>query len=542
MIDLSKHSGLLIDDVSEMRSAARIQLTDCGLERCDEARNIKEAIEKLSANRYDLIICDYNLGQGADGQQLLELVRRRKILPLTTVFLMITGETGYEQVATAAEYTPDDYLIKPFTSQTLQTRLERIIAKKQALRPVYAHLGERGDKQKALAECDLLLAQPSRYALDVLRIKGELLLDTRRNDEALALYREVLDQRATPWASVGLARALAARGDDADAKEHLTKALEAYPNYLAAYDSLARLLEKEDRAAAQAVVEQALKVAPSTQRQRQLGALALDNQDFARAEEAFRRAVEKDRTGFFKSHDDYSGLAKSRVAQGKVKEALLAVKDMGQHFSRSPELAVHQAAAESIVHAKSGNPEAAQAALAQALAAAEAGTDIAVSASLELANACFASGNQEQAKRILQAVAEDHHENDDVLERAQAVFRSAGLESEGEVFLEATRKRMITLNNEAVALAKAGELEKAGAMLDEAADRLPNNAQVSINAAIAAMMGVQRRGPSAELIAKAHRYITQANRANPDHPRLAEAVKLYRKLAPADAPALTVDV
>ncbi len=538
-MDLSKLSGLLIDDIPEMRSAVRIQLADSGLERCDAARNIKEALERIAANRYDLIVCDYNLGQGADGQQLLELVRRRKTLPLTTVFLMITGETSYEQVSTAAEYSPDDYLIKPFTSQTLQTRLERIIEKKQALRPIYKHLGERGDKQKALAECDALLAQQSRYSLDILRIKGDLLLAMQRNDDALAVYQGVLDQRATPWASVGKARVLAAMGDDVNAKQHLEQALEAYPNYLAAYDSLARLLEKDDRAAAQQVVEQALKVAPSTQRQRQLGALALDNKDFTRAEEAFQRAVEKDRTGFFKSHDDYSGLAKSRVEQGKVKEALAAVKDMGQHFSRSPELAVHQAAAESIVHAKAGDPAAAKAALERALAAVQPGMEVA--ASLELANACFASGDQEQAKRILKEVAEDHQENDVVLERAQSVFRSAGLESEGAVFLEATRQSMITLNNEAVALAKAGELEKASAMLDEAADRLLNNAQVSINASIAALMQIQRQGASAELVNKAHRYITQATRANPDHPRLKEAVQLYRKFAPQDAPTLKVE-
>lgn len=540
-MDLSKLAGLLIDDIPEMRSAVRIQLADCGLERCDAARNTKEAIERISANRYDLIVCDYNLGQGADGQQLLELVRRRKILPLTTVFLMITGETGYEQVSTAAEYSPDDYLIKPFTSQMLQTRLERILDKKQALRPVYAHLGERGDKQKALAECDAMLGQQSRYSLDLLRIKGDLLLTMGRNDDALALYQIVLDQRATPWASVGLARALAARGDEAAAKEHLGKALEAYPNYLAAYDSLARLLEKDDRAAAQQLVEKALKVAPSTQRQRQLGALALDNKDYTRAEEAYRRAVDKDRTGFFKSHDDYGGLAKSRVEQGKVQEALAAVKEMGQHFSRSTELTVHQAAVESIVHAKSGNAAGAKAALERALAAAKTAADMDVSASLELANACFASGDPDQAKQIIKNVAEDHHENDAVLDRAQAVFRAAGLDSEGEIFLEATKKRMIKLNNDAVALAKAGELEKASAMLDEAADRLRNNAQVSINAAIAAMMRIQRQGPSAEQFDKAHRYITQAHRANPDHPRLSEAVQLYRKLAPADAPALKVE-
>lgn len=539
MVDLSRFSGLLIDDIPEMRSSVRIQLADCGLENCDTARNIKEAIQRISANRYDLIVCDYNLGQGADGQQLLELVRRRKLLPLTSVFLMITGETAYEQVSTAAEYAPDDYLIKPFTSMTLQTRLEKVIEKKEALRPVYKHLGERGDKQKAIAECDALLAQQSRYSLDLLRIKGELLLDLRRNDEALALYQGILEQRATPWASVGEARALAAKGDEATAKERLGKTLEAYPNYLAAYDVLARLLEKDDRAAAQQIVEQALKVAPSTQRQRQLGALALENKDFTRAEEAFQRAVEKDRTGFFKSHDDYASLAKSRVEQGKVQEALTAVKEMGQNFPRSAELTVHQAAAESIVHAKSGNPEAAAAALKRALESVE--PHMEVSASLELANACFVLGDQDQAKRILQNVAEDHQENEAVLEKAQGVFRGAGLDREGEVFLEATRKRMITLNNDAVALAQAGELEKASAMLDEAADRLRNNAQVSINAAIAALMQLQRQGANADLVAKAHRYITQANRANPEHPRLAEAVQLYRKLAPDDAPALKVD-
>lgn len=540
MVDLTGLNGLLIDDIPEMRASVRVQLADCGLENCDTARNIKEAIERISANRYDLIICDYNLGQGADGQQLLELVRRRKILPPTTVFLMITGETSYEQVSTAVEYAPDDYLIKPFTSMTLQTRLERIIDKKEALRPVYKHLGERGDKQKALAECDALLAQASRYALDVLRIKGDLLLDMKRNGEALALYRGVLDQRATPWASVGEARALAASGDEAKAREQLEKVLVAYPNYLAAYDSLARLLEKEDRAAAQQIVEQALKVAPSTQRQRRLGALALENKDFTRAEEAFQRAVTKDRSGFFKSHDDYSGLAKSRVEQGKVQEALAAVKEMGQHFTRSTELTVHQAAAESIVYTRAGDPVAAKAALESALAAAA--PHMEVSASLELANACFACGDQAEAKRILQNVAEDHQENDAVLDRAQGVFRAAGLDQEGEIFLEATRKRMITLNNDAVALAKAGELEKASAMLDEAADRLRNNAQVSINAAIAALMQTQRSGATTDLISKAHRYITQANRANPDHPRLGEAVQLYRKLAPAEAPILKVDL
>jgi DNA-binding response OmpR family regulator len=320
-MDLHDKIGLLIDDMPEMRSAMRIQLADAGLEKCDTARNVKEAIDRLRERRYDLIVCDYNLGQGTDGQQFLELVRRKQLLPLSTAFLIVTGETGYEQVSTAAEYAPDDYLLKPFTADLLGTRIGRILDKKAALAPIYRYLGpskEGGDRAKALAACDELLAAGGRYLLDVLRLKGELLAAAGRNQEALALYEGVLQQRTTPWAEVGKARILAALGKDDEAKDHLQHALAAYPNYLAAYDSLAQLVEKTDKAAAQQIVEQALKVAPSTQRQRRLGNLAFENKDYARAETAFRRTVEKDRSGFFKGHDDYVGLAKSCVEQGKT--------------------------------------------------------------------------------------------------------------------------------------------------------------------------------------------------------------------------------
>ncbi|MBI4987019.1 MAG: response regulator [Rhodocyclales bacterium] len=530
-MDLRDKSGLLIDDIPEMRSTVRIQLADGGLEKCDTARNIKEAIERLTAKQYDLVVCDYNLGQGADGQQFLELVRRKKLLPPSTVFLMITGESGYEQVSTAAEFAPDDYLLKPFTSDTLRSRLVRILEKKAALRPIHKHLGERGDRRLALAACDQMLAGNSRYLLDVLRVKGELLLSLERSDEALALYEGVLKQRSTPWAEVGKARALAADGNAEAAKGHLQRALAAYPNYLAAYDTLAQILEGSDKAAAQQVVEQALKVAPSTQRQRHIGGLALANKDFSRAEEAFRRTVDKDRTGFFKSHDDYAGLAKSYAEQGKTQEALAAVKDMSVHFQRTPELAARQAAVESQVHSRAGNAAAAAAAMDKALEVMKT-ADLDPATALEVAQACFAGGRAEEATNIIRTVAEDNHENDGVFARAQAVFAAAGRGDEGSVLLETTRRRMIKLNNDAVGLAKSGALDQAIAMLREAADRLHNNAQVAINTAMALLMSIQQKGADIEKLALAERYILQARRADPEHPKLGDVEAFYRKLAP----------
>jgi DNA-binding response OmpR family regulator/predicted negative regulator of RcsB-dependent stress response len=539
-VDLRGKRGLLIDDNADMRASLRIQLSDIGLEHCDMARNVKEGLERLSQSRYDLIICDYNLGQGADGQQFLELVRRRQVLPLSTAFLMVTGETGYEQVATTAEYAPDDYLLKPFAAEMLGTRIARIFEKKAALKPIHRWMGSKGDGAKALAACDAMIAGGGRHVLDALKLKGELLLAANRPAEAQAVYEAVLQQRATPWAVVGQARAQLASGNDSEARQLFEQALVAYPNYLAAYDSLANLLEKTDKAAAQQVVEQALKVAPSTQRTRQLGSLALENQDFERAESAFKRVVEKDRTGFFKSHDDYSGLAKSCVAQGKTAEALAAVKDMGNAFSRSPELAARQAAIECQVQTRAGNPAAAQAALEKALEIKHS-AQLDMTTTLEVAQACFAGGRPDEAKGILQTIAENHHENDTILARAQAVFVAAGLQDEGTVFIAATKKRMIKLNNDAVALAKAGQLDQAIAMLSEAADRLTNNAQIALNTALALLMAVQRQGAGdGSRVASAHRYILQARHANASHPKLAEVSAYYRKVAPAGSPVLEV--
>ncbi|MBV2235770.1 MAG: response regulator [Sterolibacterium sp.] len=522
-----------------MRNSLRIQLSECGVQSCVSVRNIKEAIDNLTARKFDIIVCDYNLGQGADGQQFLELIRRRNLLPLSSAFLMVTGESGYQQVSTTAEYSPDDYLLKPFTADTMATRLLRILEKKEALKSVYQHmLIKGGDPQKALQACDALLAKGGRYAMDLLRIKGDLLLKCGRNDEAHAFYDNILAQRSVPWAVVGKAFALKSLGQLEEAKVTLESSLQAYPNYLAAYDALTEILEKTDKVAAQAMVERALKVSASTQRHRELGNLALENADFGRAETALRVAVEKDRTGFFKSHDDYAALSRSCIEQGKHKEALTAVNDMGKHFSHTPNLKARQAALECQVQISAGNLEAAEAAYAQAVALQREG-ELDANTALEVAQSCFAIGQEGEARQIIETIAEDHHENEQVLARARKVFEVAGLKDEGVEFIEATRTRMIRLNNDAVALAKEGKLDQAIVMLVEAAERLHNNAQVLLNAAQAIMMRISQQGMDLRQLADARRYVERAIQANPEHPKLAAAILFYDKVAPPGLPRIS---
>ena len=39
--------------------------------------------------------------------------------------MMVTAERTYDRVMSAAELAPDDYLVKPFTEETLRLRLVR---------------------------------------------------------------------------------------------------------------------------------------------------------------------------------------------------------------------------------------------------------------------------------------------------------------------------------------------------------------------------------------------------------------------------------
>ena len=66
---------LLIEDFEAMRSVLKGLLLRCGASRVDTAKDGREATALLSAKSYGVVMCDYNLGPGKNGQQLLEEAR-----------------------------------------------------------------------------------------------------------------------------------------------------------------------------------------------------------------------------------------------------------------------------------------------------------------------------------------------------------------------------------------------------------------------------------------------------------------------------------
>ena len=86
---------LVIDDFPEIRGSLMRTLRNFGAESVDTAADGDEAVKLCSQNRYDIVICDYNLGMGKDGQQVLEEVRYLRVLLMTSLFVMLTGERGW---------------------------------------------------------------------------------------------------------------------------------------------------------------------------------------------------------------------------------------------------------------------------------------------------------------------------------------------------------------------------------------------------------------------------------------------------------------
>ena len=83
---------LAVDDLVESRSAMKKMLVILGAGDVDVAKDGDEATNYILNNDYDIVISDYNLGKGRDGQQILEEARFTHRLKAAATFVMLTGQ------------------------------------------------------------------------------------------------------------------------------------------------------------------------------------------------------------------------------------------------------------------------------------------------------------------------------------------------------------------------------------------------------------------------------------------------------------------
>ena len=91
----------------------------------DEAVDGQEALAKLRAGNFGLVISDLNMVP-MTGLDLLKEVRadqRLKDMP----FVMITAESKTENVVAAKQAGVSNYIVKPFNAETLREKIEKVL-------------------------------------------------------------------------------------------------------------------------------------------------------------------------------------------------------------------------------------------------------------------------------------------------------------------------------------------------------------------------------------------------------------------------------
>ncbi len=524
---------LIVDDHPGMRTSLRAILSTFGVVFSEVASTANDAIRRLQSKPFDIILCDYFLGDDSDGQQLLEQLRHQHVIGLSTAFVMVTAERVYEKVVSAVELAPDDYLIKPFTAEVLRTRLERVLQKKAAFAPVH-DLIEKNRLADATRMCNELLKVQSKYSIDLLRLLAELHVTQGHFAEAQAIYQQVIAMRAVPWARMGLAKMLHFGGRHAEAETLLEGVIADAPDYMAAYDLLAQVHDAQDKPAeAQAVLERAVAASPYTlHRQKAMGHTAMRNGDLEAAERAFATVVERGKTSYFRETDDYANLSRVQMERGKLSEALETLREVRKVFGHTPEAHFTASVMESLVHRRAGNDAAAAKALETALALQAAHAfkpkeDL----SLDLAHACLQAGREDEAKRIVEGLVRNNHDDAVLINKAKALFESVGKGEEGRALVDASVKDIIALNNQGVLAAQKGDLEGSVRLLTEAAQRLPDNLQIVLNAAQALLVAIDKLGWNEGYMESARRYIGMARSKNAAHPKLLLVNKLAQDVA-----------
>jgi DNA-binding response OmpR family regulator len=333
MSNYSKKRFLVVDDQPQAREALRTVAQTIGAFSVEFGANYQDAIYRIRNNLPDIILCDYMLGDGRSGQQLLEELRRFNLLPDETIFMMVTGEQSYEQVVSAVELVPDDYIIKPFSPDKLVMRLDRITAKKTFFAAYY----REKRKQEFAKALDILEAQRNSeagrpYRFEILRQQAEVLLKSGDAQAAEEAYRGILDDYEFPWARAGVARSLQRQNRLTEARQEIDRVVASTPHFFDASDLKANIcMAQGDHAEAQQILDDIAKKTPRNYlRKRLLAEAATLNGDVETARAAMADVIANDTMPGAISPKDRLALARSHVdANDRIsgEKVLLTMRD-----------------------------------------------------------------------------------------------------------------------------------------------------------------------------------------------------------------------
>lgn len=500
MIDYSKKRFLVVDDFSEFRTSVTGMLRLMAVKQVDAAARGEDAIAMCRNTPYDVILHDYNLGAGKNGQQVLEELHHAGLISPHCIFVMCTAESSQAMVMSALECEPDAYLTKPFNRASLQQRLDKLVERKLALKPIL-DAQVKNDQKAVLAACEQVMAANKRFAPQCLRHKAGALQALAKHAELEALLNELIADRPLPWALIMLGNHWLNTGELDKAESLFTSSINQFPMLPALFDGLSAVhAARGAHDKAQEYLEQGLRISPnSLQRQHELGRLAQANGDYDKAIRAFRQAVDLGRNSQFRNPDDHLGLASSLNEQAGDEapgpKVLLEIRqtlgDLGKTWKNDPKVTIRGNLVHASAVAKTGDQATADKLVAEASARmAELPTFFTAEIALELAAQMQKLGHGDKAESVLATCAEMYGDDAKVMESIASQTSNPDILNAG---LQAQ-----ALNREGIKAYQQQQFPQALDLFRQARDLQPRNISFALNTA-QSVLRLLLAEPSAEL-------------------------------------------
>lgn len=479
-----KLTYLVIDDFENFRLSMRQMLRSCGADKIELVANASQAIQYCTYNHVDVVLCDFNLGEGKNGQHILEDLRYKKLLKRSSLFLMVTAETSKEMVMGAREYQPDAYLTKPINRAVLEKRLGALISQRNILLPINREI-DRENYPEAISLCLQALPRQPRYKTWLMKTLGDLYFQLGDLAHALKVYDDVLAQRELSWAKLGRCKVLLANRSFDQAVEGLRELIAKHPDYMEAYDLLAEGFERQGRPTqAQQVLEKAIEHSPNALlRQKHLAELAGSNQDLETSSDAWRRTVELGTYSIRDNSEHYLALGQtlSDLSEGNLeedgaeqaKEALSVLKKMEKRFNSEEGISLRSRIVQCRVYAGQGQDQEAAKILETLRLELQDTTGLEANTGLDYAKTLFRLGYEDDAKQLLGEMSERFSDDPETLQKIESLL------DEPVGFRQKIKAR--SLNRDGIRAFESGNLQEAADTFSKALEIVPDHAALNLN-------------------------------------------------------------
>lgn len=522
---------LIIDDFPGMRVMLHNMLVVYNADSITEAVNGEDAIRLISENQYDIILCDYNLGEGKDGQQVLEEAKEKDLIPYSSIYIMTTAENTAEMVMGAVEYIPDGYLSKPFTKEVLISRLKRLVEKKENLREISQAIQQR-DYVSAIDICEKLLTKKQNNRYELLKIQVELYIKIKDYEVAEQIVKSVLEEREIPWALLYLGQIYFHQEKYDDARYIFEDLSEDNPNYLFAHDWLSKVHEIiGNLQSSQDALMKAIEKSPKAiKRQQTLAGISFKNKDLEVSEKAYKRIIRTGKHSCYLTPDDYSGLAKVYIKKGMTVDALNTLSSMRESFcSPNSDFNMKYHINETLIYNEMMNKDKTTASLYRVINLFDSSPgEMNSTDAITIAEICYSHNMTEEGNKLSRHAIRNNHDNQSTINMIVDRLSAIGLSKDEINSLMESRDEVIELNNRGVKLATSGKIEESISLFVKAASAMSENRVINLNAAQSLIMFMKNSGATHELLNETKKYLDRVSFEGKPSDKYRTLTKLYQ--------------